>query len=344
MSGLRERNKERLRKSIAGDMPDAHACFNFYTYPFFHEVTKVPLNEYFHNPRTMLESQLEVYEQLEKCGDFAPDLGSVPESSCLGGPVRFDDKGFISVHELGINDIDDVIKLKPGDPYGGSYMTRVLETLEYMVEHAPKGYKVNPPALMGPFTVAAQLRGIGDFCADTICEPELVDALLEIVIETQVNYLKAQEKILGKLDHVLVCDDLAAFLSEEDYRRLIIPTYDKVFGHFPDTQRWYHNDADAKHLITAVSDAGMAAWQYGPSVDPIIGVTGTQGKVTMLGGIMPTDFARYSVDETIEVCNRLIDTFGGNPKFVLSAGGSINQTPIENLLAMFHVADERKIK
>ena len=51
MSTLKERNAERLRKSIAGEKADGHAVFNYYTYPFFHAVTKVPLNEYFHIQR-----------------------------------------------------------------------------------------------------------------------------------------------------------------------------------------------------------------------------------------------------------------------------------------------------
>lgn len=343
MSTLRERNAERLRKSIAGEKTDAHAVFNFYTYPFYHEVTKVPLKEYFHNPKLMFETQLEVLERLEKCGNFAPDAGAVAECSALGGEVRFDDHGFISVHEAGIEELEDVLKIKPGDPYGDNYMRITLETLEYMVQNAPKEYKVNPPALMGPFTVAAQLRGIGDFCADTIAEPELVDALLDVVIETQINYLKAQEKILGSLHHVLVCDDLSAFLSEPAYQQIIIPTYDKLFKEFPNTQRWLHNDSTARHIVSDIPKANIVAWQYGPAVEPEDAANETEGKTTLFGGLKPTELAGYTVDQTIEACNQLIDRFGGNPRFVLSAGGSINQVPIENLLAMFHVADERKI-
>lgn len=343
MSTLRERNFERLRKSIAGETCDAHACFNFYTYPFYHEVTKVPLNEYFHNYKLQLDTQLEVLERLEKCGNPAPDVGSVAEASSLGGVIRFDNNGFISVHESGIEDEEDVKKLKPGDPYGDNYMRIALEGLQYMVENTPKEYTVNPPCLMGSFTVAAQLRGISNFCMDTISDPDMVDALLDVVIETQINYLKAQEKILGSLHHVLVCDDLAAFLSEKDFYRLVIPTYDKVFAEFPNTQRWYHNDANAGHIASAIPDGGICAWQYGPSVQPREAAKQTQNKIALMGGLPPIDFAQYSAEETEEACNQLIDEFDGNSRFVLSAGGSINQTPVENLLVMLQVADKRKI-
>jgi uroporphyrinogen-III decarboxylase len=345
MSTLRERNAERLRKSIAGEKIDAHAVFNFYTFPFYHEVTKVNLKDYFHDYKLMFDTQLKVLEMLDGCGNLMPDVGSVAEASALGGKVVFDDHGFISVHDSGeIQTYEDVInKLKPGDPYGDNYMRVALEQLEYMVKHCPKGYKVNPHIIMGPFTVGAQLRGIGDFCADTIDEPELVEALLDVVIETQIRFLKAQEKILGSLHHVLVCDDLSAFLSRTAYNEIILPSYEKLFAQFPNTQRWLHNDSTARHVAPDISKGGMIAWQYHPEITPQDAIKLTENKVTLLGGINPVKFANLSLEEAIEECNRVIDSFEGNSRCVLAAGGSINQVPIENILAMFSVADSRKI-
>lgn len=344
MSTLKERNAQRLAKSIAGEKADAHAVFNFYTYPFYHSVTKVPLNEYFHNPKVMLEAQVEALDQLDGCGNLGPDVGSVAETSALGGKVRFDEHGFISVEPAEIEEIDDVLAIKPGDPYGDNYMRCALEQLEYLVQHCPEGYKVNPHPLMGPFTVGAQLRGISDFCADTIAEPELVDAVLDLVIETQINFLKAQEKILGApLHHVLVCDDLSAFLSEPAYQEIVLPAYDKLFAEFPNTQRWLHNDSTARHIAPDIPKANMAAWQYHPKITPQDALELTGNKVTLLGGLNPVELAGLSEEETIIKCNEVIDSFQGSSRCVLAAGGSVNQVPLANLRAMFRVADERKI-
>ena len=344
MSTLKERNAERLRKSIAGEKADGHAVFNYYTYPFFHAVTKVPLNEYFHNPKVMFDAQLEALELLDGCGNFAPDAGAVAECSALGGKVRFDEHGYISVAPAEIEELDDVLAIKPGDPYGNNYMRIALEQLEYMVEHCPAGYKVNPHAIMGPFTVGAQLRGISDFCADTIADPDLVWAILDLVIETQVNFIKAQEKILGApLHHILVCDDLSAFLSEPAYQEFILPAYDKLFKEFPNTQRWLHNDSTARHVAPDIPKGGMVAWQYHPSISPQDALALTGNKVSLLGGLNPVELAGLTEEQTIEKCNQVIDSFGGNNRCVLAAGGSINQVALANLRAMFRVADERKI-
>lgn len=341
---LRERTFERLRKSIAGEKSDAHAAFNLYTYPFFHNVTKVPVTEYLHNPRIMFETQLEVIERLEKCANFAPDAGPVAECSGLGAEICTDKYGFLSVKAAPINDLDDALKLKPGDPYGDNYMRICLEAYEYMLNHAPADLEVNLPSVQGPFTIAAQLRGISQFCGDIIEDPDLANALIDISCETLIGYLKAYEKILGKsLHHILIGDDLSAFLSPSKYEEWVLPTYRKIFQEFPGTQYWLHNDANTQHLFTQIRDSGFQAWQYAPSLKPEEVLEGTDSKISIIGGLNPVEMQRYSPQETYEKCIHLLESFQGNNKYVLGAGGTINQVPLKCVMAMIHAADDYKI-
>ncbi len=343
-STLRDRTFDRLKRSLAGEEPDGHAVFNYYTFPFFHNVTGVPLDQYFHDPKTTFEIQTEVFEQLEKCGSYHPDVGPVAECSALGGIVRFDSHGFISVKESGIEELDEALELEPGDPYGDNYMRVALETLEYMVDHAPADIKVNAPNFMAPFTVAAQLRGIGDFCADTIMEPEFVQALLDVTTETSIRYMKACQKVLGRpLHHILMSDDLSSFLSLPDYKKWVVPTYEKIFAAFPDTQIWLHNDASANHLCEAIADVGFKAWQYTPSIPSDFAMEHTGSRICLFGGLSPLELQTTSAQETYDMCIEKLKSFGGNNKFVLGVGGSVNQVPVANLMAMFHAADDFKI-
>lgn len=344
MSTLRERNLRRLQQSINGERSDGHAVFNFYTFPFFQAVTKVNLDDYFHNPRITLQCQIEALEKLDGIGNPLPDMGAVAEASGLGGKVMFDDNGFISVHPnpaiAAVSEAGELDWLEPGDPYGDNYMHQALETLQYMVDHCPKGYRINPHPVMGPFTVGANIRGISDFCADTIAEPDLVNRILDVVIETQIRFMHAQEKILGSLHHVFVADDLSAFLSESAYRTYILPGYERLFAEFPKTQRWLHNDSTARHIAHLIPESGMVAWQYHPSITPEDALALTRGKVTLLGGLSPLDLQNWTVDETYDRCIEVLKSFKGNTRCVLGAGGSINQVPIENTKAMFRAADD----
>lgn len=343
-STLRSRTFDRLKKSIAGEKTDAHAVFHYYTFPFYHHVTGVPLDRYFHDPKTTFDVQLEVLERLEKCGSFQPDPGPVAECSALGGQVRFDREGFISVGKSGISTLEDAMKLQPGDPYGDNYMRIALECLEYMAQHAPADIRVNAPICMAPFTVCAQLCGISEFCMATILEPDFVQAMLDVATETCIRYMKACEKVLGgPLHHLLMSDDLSAFLSADAYEEWVAPTYAKIFSAFPRSQRWLHNDAKAGHLTTAIADAGYVAWQYAPSIPSQKAMEGTGGRVALMGGLNPVEMQSLSAQQTYDVCVEALRAFGGNNKYVLGVGGSVNQIPVENLLAMLRAADEFQI-
>lgn len=343
-STLRERTFDRLKKSIAGERADGHAVFHYYTFPFYHYVSGVPLQQYLHDPKTMFDVQLDVLERLEKCGSFQPDPGPVAECSSLGGKVRFDKEGFISAAPSGIECIEDIVGLEPGDPYGDNYMHLALRTLEYMLDHAPKDIKVNPPISVAPFTVAAQLRGISDFCADTLEDPDFVRALLEITTETCIRFIRACEKVMGgPIHHVLMSDDLSSFLSAPIFQDLVMPCYAKIFEQFPQTEFWLHNDAQAKHLCKLIADSGFKAWQYAPSVDSLEAMEAAGGRISLFGGLSPLKFQHTSAQETYDICIEKLKSFGGNNKFVLGVGGSVNQIPLENLMAMFHAADDYKI-
>lgn len=347
MSTLRERNFRRLKQSIDGERSDRHAVFHYYTYPFFQSMTGVDLNDFFHNPEATLKCEIQTFEQIEGIGNPLPDMGSVPVASGLGGVVKFDDAGFISVHPnpniASAATVEDLDWLEPGDPYGDNYMGKALESLQYMVDNCPEGYRINPHPIQGAYTTGANIRGISEFCIDTLIQPEFVKKILALVIETQIRFLKAQEKILGSLSHVLVGDDLSAFLSEPVYREFILPTYSALFEAFPDTPFWLHNDSTARHVAPAIGDSGMKAWHYHPDIAPQDALELTGGRVTLLGGLSPLDLQKWTAEETYEKSIEVLKSFGGNRKFVLAAGGSVNQVPVENIMAMFRAADDFEI-
>lgn len=343
-STLRDRTFDRLRCSIAGERTDGHGVFHFYTFPFYHYVTGVKLDKYFHNPKTTFETQLQVIEMLEGCGSFQPDTGPVAESSSLGARVRFDKEGFISAEAIEIEEMDDAEQIEVGNPWGNNYMRRGLEQLEYMVAHAPKGIKVNPPCLHAPFTTIGQTMGISELCVATLEEPEMVELLLDKSAQTSILYLKEAEKILGTpLHHILVCDDLSSFLNVNAYKEWVMPYYQKIFAAFPQTQMWLHNDAKAQHLCDQIAAAGFKGWQYAPSIESSYAMEHTGGRVSLFGGLSPLELQHLTPEETYDRCLEKLESFCGNNKYVLGVGGSVNQIPVSNLMAMFRAADDYKI-
>jgi len=344
MSTLKERTFARLAQSLQGVPTDHHAVFHYYTYPFYQNVTGVDLKKYYHDPKLMMDTQLSVLEALDGCGSLQPDVGSVAESSSLGGPVRFDPNGFISVHEIGIESEEDLVNMKPGDPEGDNYMRTALDALQYMLENAPKGVKVNPPICMGPFTIGAQLRGISDFCLDTLEDPDFVSALLDITVQTCINYIAAAEKrFKAPMHHVLICDDISAFMSEPAFRTWVMPTYAAIMNQFPNTQFWLHNDAKAFHLAEAISETGFKGWQYNPTIPTVELAEKTHGRISLFGGLSPIELQSLTPEQVYAKCTETLRSWNGNTRCVLGVGGSVNQIPVDNLMAMLHAADDYQI-
>jgi uroporphyrinogen-III decarboxylase len=196
-------NSLRINKSLAGIKLDRHAFHFFADAPFLCSVAQVPLGEYYNDYKLMLDVQINVFDQMGKNGLVSPEYGAVMECSGFNSKIHKDAVGIMSAYPIGINELSDVLKLKPVDLYGDNMMAKSLEALEYMKHHVPEGYEVNPCRIMAPFTVAATLRGISDFCVDLYENEDLVFALMEISLETSIRYAQEMKRILGKLDYLL---------------------------------------------------------------------------------------------------------------------------------------------
>lgn len=337
-------NLQRIQKSLAGEVPDRQPFLLFINFPLIKSVTGVNLHEYFNDPRIMMDAQVETFRKLGLQGPLYPDYGVVAECSAMGSEIVYDDLGFPSVHADESLEFEDVVEAaKPADPWNGSLMTRALEALEYMVAHAPADFRVENCGVVGPFTTAAQYRGISEFCVDIYMEPELSEELISICTQTLINYCKEQQKILGKpLEHILVYDDTTSFLKPDNYRQFSMPYYDMLYREFPGTQRWLHNDANGVHLSELIAEAGFVLWHTGRVFDITEARKKTNGKVCLCGNLSPLEEIKTGTPEEAKAAAlRQIAIFNKDPKYILSTGGFISyDTPVENIRALIEAALE----
>ena len=336
-----EQNEHAIRQSIAGEKPDVQPVLFFINFPFIKSLLDVDLHEYFNNPQVMMEAQIETYAKLGLNGPLYPDFGVVPECHALGAQVEFDYLGFPSVRSpLGV-EIDAFADLKVADPWAGSMLTQALETLIYMKDHAPSNFYVTNSLIQSPFTAAAILRGISDFCMDVIDEPDAVKQLLSVVTKTDIAFLKEEEKILGYgLKQILIGDDISSFIRPEQFKEFIRPCYDEIYGAFPTAERWLHNDAEALHLSECIADAGFKLWHVGSCFDICEARKRTGGAVSLVGNLVPVkQVAELSEQEVYAAAIDEIKKFDGDPKYILGLGGFISYgTPLENLKAIIRAA------
>ncbi len=222
-------------------------------------------------------------------------------------------------------------------------LTQALNALEYMVVHKPDGFEVQSSIVQSAFTGAAMLRGINDFCADVIEEPEAVCALMDLVLETDIRYMKAQEKILGKLDHILLSDDVSALVSANSFREMILPYYERFFEPFPESQRWLHNDAQALHLAPVLKEINFKLWHTGSCFDSRRAMELLDHSLCLAGNLSPVALARMTEEEAYDAAVKELKQFNAEPRYLLGTGGFISYgTPVENVRAILAAAENIK--
>ncbi len=343
----RKNYRQKIKDCLAGQNSSRHACMFFINFPFVQSVTGVDLHSYFHDPKVMMDAQVDTWRAIGTEGWLWPDLGVVPECAALGGQVVYDKRGFPSIQADEEKELEDFLNLKPADPYGDNMLAEALAALEYMVAHKPSGFEVQASIVQSAFTGAAMLRGISEFCVDLLDEPEKARELMDIVLETDIRYMKAQEQILGGLDHILLSDDISSFLSGIQFQEYVIPYYKKFFDCFPESQRWLHNDGQALHLAPFLYSSGvqLKLWHTGSCFDHIKAMESMENSLCMAGNLDPVAVAGMSEEEVYGCALRELRKFKGNTRFILGLGGFISYgTPPENIRAVLRAADDVIIK
>jgi uroporphyrinogen decarboxylase len=338
-------NHENLQKALRGEKPDARPWYLFISQPFIRSSAGVDLKTYLNDPKTMFDAQMHVIEALDGGFDLIADYGLLAEETSLGCELKFDDHGTPYAGHAGYETIDDVLAVGEVDPWAGSYMTRALEALQYMKENAPAGQKVEAAVQIAPFSLAATVRGISDFCVDLYVDPDFAHALVDLCVRTEISFLKEQEKILGTIERVFIGDDISSFMKPEDFRTWCVPTYQQLFDAFPGAQRWLHNDAEANHLLADIKACGWQAWHVGDMIDVVEVSKQYGGSPVLFGNLVPTaDLVKKSPAEVYNLCCNLLEAMGDRPGLVLSTAGYLSiDTPLENVRALMQAASEFKL-
>ena len=107
--------------------------------------------------------------------------------------------------------------------------------------------EVLPPGMGtdGIFTKACEIRGVQQFCEDLLDDPSFAEKLLDIITDKTIERIKAWHLLAFgecRLPYPSfgVADDSLTLISEETYRRFVLPRHERLYSEMTDGIRRMH--------------------------------------------------------------------------------------------------------
>ncbi len=336
---------------------------------FLVPLTGTSFGDYFADPVTMLRSQILGQKWLlehvrtdahDITGAWVgawTDFQNTFEAGSLGVPVVFPDDDIPWVGPGWVRGDADLPRLAAMDFAGSGLNARQREFRRRMIEAAddfsvrflggPVFHPGANPSLThtsdGPFGVAGDLCGPTELFAAVRERPAFVRELLRVVTDHLIAWLdvcRREEGLASPVDFAWT-DDLAAGLSAEDFRDVVLPSERRLREHF-DGRVSLHMCGRTDHLLGIFRDDlaihEFQGFGYETSLRRVAATLG--GRVTLLGNVDPMLIRFGTPGQVREASRRVLEALAPTRGLILQDGNNIPPgSPLENINAMMDASE-----
>ena len=267
-----------------------------------------------------------------------PDFGVIIEVSAFGGRIQWFEGGAPYIGEA-IRDPRDIDALKAPRPGLDGLMPLVLTQREAMRRKlAAQGQEMERWAMaMGPAEVAGLLMGYERFYLAMYDDPKRLHALMRLVTDFLIAWLRRQDEAVGGAEAVCVADHVVSQVPPALVAEFILPHEKAIFAEFPNAVHIYHNEGrHSDEHIAMVLEFGADVWHFGSDVHALPGLLAKVGdRIVLFGGLNPHGVIRTGTPEAVRAETREVLHQARGRRLLLSSGtGTTPDTTLENLRAM----------
>jgi uroporphyrinogen decarboxylase len=244
---------ERVRRRLRGEEVDRAPNFDIYMARAAHHVGR-PLREYYLDHRVLVEANLAVAEEFDL--DIVQAISDpYREAADMGLEVEFPDDDIPVRRRVLLETPEDLSRLKTVDPSAGRRMSDRLDAVRALAAEAGRE-RVVMGWVEGALALACDLRGDTALMMDLHDRPEWVDQLLELLVEQQIAFARAQ--VADGAHMIGLGDAIASLVSPKQYRRFALPYEQRTFaavkkaGAVPRL----HICGDTSHLVADMARSG----------------------------------------------------------------------------------------
>ena len=308
--------------------------------PFIGEIsgrlTGTSSREYWHDAGKMVEAEIAAFNRLGHDElSLGPNTCGILEA--LGGNVVYPEEGMPYFEGRYLTDYRMLDAMEPVCPEQSKRLLFFREALERMKE-AADGIVDVAPSIGGPFTIAANLRGVEFFLRDLRKEPEQVNRLLRLVTDSMKNCV---DMIAPYADGLRMADPVAspALISPKYFRELVYPYLVEIME--------YADEKIGQKPSLHICGNTRKVWNYfrempirAISLDNIVDLEEAKqelgDRVTIVGNIPPVEcLLQGSEEELRKEIRREIQKAEGSPKGYISASGC--DVPYQTDFAMLDI-------
>ncbi len=363
-----QRREARVAAARRFEMPDRVPVLPAIAYRYLLPRIGVPFRAYYADPEVMLRSQLLAQKWLMEnirtdayCITGAwtgawTDFENTFEAGSLGCAVEFPEDDIPWVGAGWVRGDRDLARLEAMDFVHSGLNAKQVEyraAMQRVAEDYPVRFLGGPvfcpgerPSLThttdGPFGVAGDLMGQTELFAAVHERPDFVRELLRIVTDKLIEYLDfcwAEEGLVAR--DLSWTDDLAAGLSAETWRELVLPEEKRLRFHF-EGRASLHMCGRTDHLLEIFRDDleidEFQGFGYQSSLQRVAEVLG--GRVVLLGNVDPLLIHRGPPERIQEATRECIARLAPLKGYIVQDGANIPPgTPVEHINAMMGAAE-----
>lgn len=298
--------------------------------------------DFFLNPDVWFQSHRRIHQEFPDV-IFVPgwwmEYGMAAEPSILGAKIKFWQDNTPSEYAMLFN-LDDVDKLPEYEVEADGFAALTLHRIRMQKQQVWDTGEIMPfVTARGPMCTAGFARGTTELMLDLVENPAGAHKLLDLCTRVIIDWLKAQEKALGRdVEGIFILDDIVGFVNEEHYQEFCHPYLKRICDAFPkDWVKLYHNDADVEACLEHLPDVGFNVLNWGKQTD-IADVKARLGdRMCLMGNVNPLEVGvRGTPDEVREATLEVLEKAGkSGTGLILSVGGGTSPgMPKQNIVAM----------
>jgi MtaA/CmuA family methyltransferase len=250
------------------------------------------------------------------------------EAAALGCPMDWGSRDSMPVALEPLWSEPDQVEI-PDDFLARPSIAAVLEALAGL--RRAYGHRVAIVGkVMGPWTLAYHTRGIQDFLAETLLEPETVRRFLDRLKEVTIRFGRAQ--IAAGADALCLADHATGDLVRGTmYRDLLAPVHREILRELG-CPIVLHICGETLDRIGFIAEAGFDAFHFDSKVDAVDAVRAARGRLSLVGNVNNPEILLRGAPAAVEERTRYAMEAGVR---VLGPECAVPlQTPLENLRAI----------